>query len=93
MPHNPLGPITTAATIHLAATLPNFAQLEYQHRLAEAYPAGLVPTMPTIEGDGFPLPTAPGLGVTFNEAAAADHAFAYWDAPKWYRRDGSYTNW
>ena len=93
MPHNPLGPVTTAATIHLAAALPNFAQLEYQHRLAEAYPTDLFPTMPRLEGDGFPLPTDPGLGVTFNEDAVADHAFEYWDAPKWYRRDGSYTNW
>jgi len=28
MPHNPLGPICTAATIHLAAAVPNFAWLE-----------------------------------------------------------------
>ena len=38
MPHNPFGPVTRAATIHLAAAIPNFAQLEYQHRLAAAYP-------------------------------------------------------
>ena len=34
MPHNPLGPVTTAASIHFAAACPNFAYLEYQHRLA-----------------------------------------------------------
>ena len=28
MPHNPLGPVCTAATIHLAAAVPNFAWLE-----------------------------------------------------------------
>ena len=28
MPHNPLGPICTAATVHLAAAVPNFAWLE-----------------------------------------------------------------
>ena len=28
MPHNPLGPICTAATLHLAAAVPNFAWLE-----------------------------------------------------------------
>jgi galactonate dehydratase len=93
MPHNPLGPVTTAATIHLAAAVPNFAQLEYQHRLAEAYPADLFPTMPVLDGAHFPLPTAPGLGVTFDETAVANHAFEYWEAPKWHRRDGSYTNW
>ena len=43
MPHNPLGPVTTAATIHLAAAIPNFAQLEYQHGLAAAYPTRSLP--------------------------------------------------
>jgi galactonate dehydratase len=93
MPHNPLGPVTTAATIHLAAALPNFAQLEYQHRLAEAYPPDLFPLMPALDGDSFPLPTSPGLGVEFNSVAASNHAFQLWEAPHWKRRDGSYTNW
>ena len=93
MPHNPLGPVTTAATIHLAAALPNFAQLEYQHRLAEAYPADLFPAMPALDGDSFSLPSAPGLGVEFDPRAAADHAFMLWEAPHWKRRDASYTNW
>ncbi len=49
--------------------------------------------MPVLEGAAFPLPTEPGLGVTFDEEAAKDHAFEHWDAPRWQRRDGSYTNW
>ncbi len=93
MPHNPLGPVTTAATIHLAAALPNFAQLEYQHRLAEAYPPDLFPLMPALDGDCFPLPTAPGLGVEFDEAVATEYPFEHWEAPRWFCRDGSYTNW
>ncbi len=93
MPHNPLGPVTTAASIHFAIATSNFSYLEYQHRLADAYPADLFPVMPVLESAAFPLPTAPGLGVTFDEAAAVDHAFEYWDAPRWRRRDGSYTNW
>jgi galactonate dehydratase len=93
MPHNPLGPVTTAATIHLAAAIPNFAQLEYQHRLAAAYPADLFPVMPALDGDCFPLPTGPGLGVEFEPRAVADYAFERWEAPHWKRRDGSYTNW
>jgi galactonate dehydratase len=93
MPHNPLGPVTTTATIHLAASIPNFAQLEYQHRLAAAYPPDLFPVMPALDGDCFPLLTAPGLGVEFEPLAAADYAFERWEAPHWKRRDGSYTNW
>jgi galactonate dehydratase len=93
MPHNPLGPVTTAATIHLAASLPNFAQLEYQHQLADAYPTDLFPLMSALDVDSFPLPIAPGLGVEFDPNAALDHAFEPWEAPHWSRRDGSYTNW
>ena len=32
MPHNPLGTVCTAATIHLAAAVPNFAWLEIRNR-------------------------------------------------------------
>jgi L-alanine-DL-glutamate epimerase-like enolase superfamily enzyme len=85
--------VTTAATLHLAASLPNFAQLEYQHHLAEAYPSDLFPLMSALDVDSFPLPTAPGLGVEFDPKAAADHPFEPWEAPHWRRRDGSYTNW
>jgi galactonate dehydratase len=93
MPHNPLGPVTTAASIHYAIATPNFAYLEYQHHLADAYPADLFPTMHHLDGPAFPLPTAPGLGVTFDEDVAVNYAFDYWEAPHWQRRDGSYTNW
>ena len=93
MPHNPLGPVTTAASIHFGIATPNFAQLEYQHRIAERYPKDLFPAMPDLAGDAFDLPTAPGLGVGFDEDAARDHAFEFWEAPHWQRRDGSYTNW
>ena len=36
MPHNPLGPICTAATVHLAAAVPNFAWLEHRVTPTEA---------------------------------------------------------
>ena len=93
MPHNPLGPITTAATIHLGAAINNLAQLEFQHRIHEGAPADLFPLTPVLDGTVFPLPTTPGLGVDFNEEAAVDHAFEHWDAPKLFRHDGQYTNW
>ncbi len=93
MPHNPLGPVTTAASIHYGIATPNFSYLEYQHQLADAYPADLFPVMHHLDGPAFPLPTAPGLGVTFDESIAAKYAFDYWEAPHWQRKDGSYTNW
>lgn len=93
MPHNPLGPVCTAASVHLGAAVNNFAQLEYRHEIDQATPRDLFPTYLTIEGDSFPLPTAPGLGVTFNEEAVDAHPFAFWEAPHYQRRDGAFTNW
>ena len=90
MSHNPLEPVTTAATIHLAASIPNLAQLEDQHRLVAAYPRDLFPVMPALDGDCFCCPQR-RLGVEF-KPRVADYAFERWEVPLG-RRDGSYTNW
>ncbi len=96
MPHNPLGPICTAATIHLAAAVPNFAWLEVRVSSTEsgqAYDEDIFPVQHKLVGDRFPVPDTPGLGVEFNEALAQAQSFKYWEAPHLRRRDGSYTNW
>jgi galactonate dehydratase len=93
VPHNPLGPVTTAASIHFAASISNFGRLEYLDQIGSAYPRDLFPEMPELAGDGYPLPSAPGLGVSFDEAAAAAHPFVNWEAPRLRRRDGAHTNW
>jgi len=93
MPHNPLGPVTTAATVHFAAATSNFAQLEYLEQVGGHYPRDLFPEVVELDGDSYPLPIAPGLGVTFNEDAVKDHPFTPWAAPRWHRRDGTHTNW
>ena len=93
MPHNPLGPICTAASIHLAAAVPNFAWLEV--RAGEDgfdFDPGMFPVQPKLQGAGYPVPTGPGLGVEFNEELAGK-PFEFWEAPHWHREDGSYTNW
>ncbi|MBA3274269.1 MAG: mandelate racemase/muconate lactonizing enzyme family protein [Chloroflexia bacterium] len=93
MPHNPLGPISTAACVHLAAATSNFAYLEYFPMHDRDRPRDIFPvTLETVNGS-FPLPTAPGLGVEFNEDALPDHEFEFWSPPRWQRPDGSYTNW
>jgi galactonate dehydratase len=93
MPHNPLGPICTAASVHLAIATNNFAMLEFQHHVAASYPRDLFPVMIERDGDGYALPTAPGLGVEFNEDAVAANPFEMWEAPHWQRESGAYTNW
>lgn len=96
MPHNPLGPICTAASLHFAAAVPNFAWLEVWVNLKgddRHMDDDLFPVRPRIDGTRFPVPEAPGLGVEFNEELAVKQPFKFWEAPHLHRRDGSYTNW
>ena len=102
MPHNPLGPVCTAATIHLAAAAPNFAWLEVRVTQTENLYYGqggvddaeaLFPVQPRLAGTAFPVPETPGLGVELDEALAQKHAWQFWEAPHWRRSDGSVTNW
>lgn len=93
MPHNPLGPVTTAASVHFGIATCNFAQLEFQERNQETYPRGVFPKLMELDGTVFPKPTGPGIGVEFDEDAVAAHPFEMWNAPHWYRRDGQKTNW
>lgn len=91
MPHNPLGPISTAAHVHFGAAVPNFSWLEVRSR-EFVFDTGLFPKQLKQDGPFFPLPEGPGLGVEFNEDAARE-GFKFWEAPHLHRHDGSYTNW
>ena len=95
MPHNPLGPVCTAASIHLAAAVPNFAWLEtFPARDASpSYTDALFPVRPILDGTKFHVPDAPGLGVEVDEHAAASQEFRFHEFPHLRRRDGSHTNW
>jgi len=96
MPHNPLGPICTAASVHLGAAVPNFAWLEvwvspdgeYRHTDDALFPSQL-----RLEDNAFPVLDTPGLGVEFNEELALQQPYKFWEPPHLHRRDGSYTNW
>ncbi|MEM7030032.1 MAG: mandelate racemase/muconate lactonizing enzyme family protein [Chloroflexota bacterium] len=96
MPHNPLGPICTAATVQLAAAVPNFAWLEVRVSPTEVghhYDDDIFPVQPALDGAGFPVLDTPGLGVDVNEDLVAAQTFKFWEPPHLRRRDGSYTNW
>ncbi len=66
-PHNPNGPVATAASIQLAAAIPNFDILEYAIP-AEEYMA-VVKHSPAQEDGYFLLPDRPGLGIDLDEEA------------------------
>ena len=90
MPHNPLGPISTAANLHFGAAVANYSWLE--ERTSDlTFDDEIFPVQPRIEGTRFPVPTGPGLGVEFNEEMAKA-PFRMWEPPHLHRRDGSRTN-
>lgn len=67
--HNFLGPVLTAASVHLDVSVPNFVVQEYS-KLDETVAAAFPGTLQR-QGGYLPLPEAPGLGVRLDEAAAA----------------------
>ncbi|WP_137150644.1 mandelate racemase/muconate lactonizing enzyme family protein [Devosia sp. FKR38] len=95
MPHNPLGPVCTAATVHFAAAVPNFAWLETRvpERALGFDNSEFFPVQPRMVGAVYPVSDAPGLGVEVNEALLNRESFAFWEAPHLRRNDGSVTNW
>lgn len=96
MPHNPLGPICTAATIHFCAAIPNLALMETFDMPSSARPADtseLFINAPVLEGASYRVGDAPGLGLDIDEGRLSELSFEPWNAPILRRRDGSITNW
>ncbi|HEY65072.1 MAG TPA: galactonate dehydratase [Caldilineae bacterium] len=90
--HNPLGPVSTAACLHLNLAVPNFGVQE-QPRRPGTMLTDVVPIQPEWE-EGYLLPpTRPGLGIEFDREAARKHPFRMWEPPHLRRLDGSFTNW
>jgi len=72
-PHNPSGPVATAASAQLCAGLPNFEILEMQWGEA-AWRGALVLPPERFENGSIAVPDGPGLGVELNDAVAHEHA-------------------
>jgi galactonate dehydratase len=78
-PHNLLGPIGTAASLHLAASIPNFLILETWRSPGTLWQKVLddissEPCMEMMEGC-VQVPTKPGLGVEVNEDALRKYQY------------------
>jgi L-alanine-DL-glutamate epimerase-like enolase superfamily enzyme len=90
--HNPLGPVSTAACLHLNLACPNVGVQE-QPRRPGTMLTDVVPVQVEWR-EGYLLPPArPGLGVEFDRAAARAHPFQMREPPHLRRADGSLTNW
>ena len=88
-PHNPLGPISLAAGIQLAAAIPNFLCQE-QVTLGEGY----LKQPFRVEEGYIPIPTGPGLGIELDEQALAGKIDHDWrNAEAYDRDDGAVVDW
>jgi L-alanine-DL-glutamate epimerase-like enolase superfamily enzyme len=91
--HNPLGPVSTAACLHLDLAVNHFAVQELA-RIPETYLQDVFPVQVDYKAGNLYPPTRPGLGVVFDEEAAKKHpAILGGGCPQYRRADGSFTNW
>ena len=63
IPHNPLSPVSTAACVQLAASIPNFAIQEFPLGEDTLPKAGIVKSSLVLKNGYLSVPTAPGIGV------------------------------
>ena len=97
MPHNPLGPICTAATVHMSAAVPNLSYVECWETPDEGMARQQSPIFTkqsVLRGACYDVSDEPGLGIEVDEDALA-HAgeFRHSEMPHLKRKDGSVTNW
>ena len=86
-PHNPNGPVATAASIQVAAAAQNFDILEFAsgvYSRSDVYDFNFKPV------DGFfEMPTKPGLGIELDEAAMTKHEYVFIQYSPRYKVDGT----
>jgi galactonate dehydratase len=88
-PHNPLGPISLAAGIQIAASIPNFL-IQEQVSLGEGY----LKQPFRVNAGYIDLPAAPGLGIELDEDALESRIGHDWRNPEAYdAEDGSVVDW
>lgn len=71
-PHNPSGPVSTAASAHLCAGMPNFDILEYQWGEVE-WRGDLISPPERFQNGYLAVPDQPGLGIELNDAGVTQH--------------------
>ncbi len=91
-PHNPMGPIATAAAIHFAVSTPNWL---IQESIRSDVPwRNDVVENPIIVQNGYVNPMErPGLGIEVNEQEAAKHPFQQEVLARYWYDDGSVADW
>jgi galactonate dehydratase len=91
-PHNPNGPIATAAAVHFALATPNWL---IQEAISDDVPwRNEVITNPIEVVDGYIAPPVrPGLGIDVDEQAAARYPFKPEAMQRYFHPDGAVADW
>jgi len=71
-PHNPSGPVSTAASVQVCAVLPNFRLLEFQWGEADWRGSVVTPAEQFVNGT-LRVPDRPGFGIDLNEQTIRTH--------------------
>jgi len=74
-PHNPSGPLSTAATLQLGASLPNFRYLEIMATDVPWRPEITTERLVLTQDGDILIPTGAGLGIELNRDAIAKYPF------------------
>jgi galactonate dehydratase len=91
-PHNPLSPVNTVASAHLAMTTPNFVSLEYVVDDVPWRDQLVTPPLEIADGS-LRLPARPGLGIELDMATCAAHPGGASSRPRLEHGDGAVAEW
>ncbi len=93
-PHNPQGPVSTAASLEFGFATPSYVLCEAVH-LDVPWRADVCTECYTVQPEGrIVLPSdAPGLGIEINEAEVAKHPFEQELPQETFYPDGSVGDW
>jgi galactonate dehydratase len=90
--HNPQGPVSTAASLHVGFATPNYLIQEVVRNDVPWRNDILIEPLQTSAGI-CDAPVAPGLGIDVNETEAAKHPFEPEVIMAYFHRDGSVADW
>lgn len=90
--HNPQGPVSTAASLHVGFATPNYLIQEVV-RADVPWRNDIVVTDMDVSRGICSAPAAPGLGIDINESEARKHPFQPEVYMASFRKDGSVADW
>jgi galactonate dehydratase len=90
--HNPQGPVSTAASVHVGFATPNYLIQEVV-RADVPWRDDILVNPLTVQRGTCNAPTLPGLGIDINETEARKHPFQPEVPMAYFHKDGSVADW